>query len=382
MKGLRLLTSVLSLFSSWVLFAASSEQIQYEGLETFIQEWVDQKQVVGASVVVVKSGVVGFAKSYGVRKLGSKERVDLNTVFQLGSVTKTFTASLFATSALKNKMSLDAKLIAHKKGIHPDTRIKHLLSHSSGIESPGWNIKIESGYTRSQLFQSLIKLQQKKPGEVFSYNNFAYSLLEEEINATLGMPYSNAIQSFILNPLEMNRTTVGYEVFSRQENRAYPHVFTPKKRIEVRSRFSKNYHNTVVSSAGINSSGNDMGKFLSFLMGDYPQLASRKDLELFHTKVITAPDAKKWLKSHFQEPFGSYYGYGWRILQKGDDTIVFHGGWVGGFCNIIAIVPKKNIGIAILNNNENSFAMKTALYFLSEVLGSEWKTKMVLNKKK
>ena len=89
-----------------------------------------------------------------------------------------------------------------------------------------------------------------------------------------------------------------------------------------------------------------------------------------HEPLILAPDAKAWLREVIKAPFESFYGYGWRVLEKGGERIVFHGGWVGGFCSFIGFLPKDRVGIVVLNNSESPYALKTGMNFLLDVIAS------------
>lgn len=339
----------------------------YKMLNELVHDWLDRGHIVGSAIVVVRSGKVTFAKAYGVTKHGEKNPVDLDTVFPIGSITKTFTATLFATTPLKTLLALDTQVQNNKIKVLQGTLIKNLLSHTSGFSKSDWNAKIESGWSRDQMLDTLAKSPQKTPGSYFSYNNLAFSLLENEIASTLKIPFNASIRKYIIEPLDIKRTSIGFEDFAKQNNRAYPHIWTDRKTIVPRSEYSQKYHDTVSSSAGVNSSANDLAKFLLLQMGAFPNIAAPADLRILHQSVVEAADAKVWFKDIVKAPFKSFYGYGWRVVEKGGKRIVFHGGFLGGFMNFIAFSPEDDVGIIVLNNSESPFAATTAMKFLTNI---------------
>jgi beta-lactamase class C len=175
-----LLVLLFIIFCTANSFAAHDAlSIPLKKLDQHIQSQVQQEKCVGCAVAVVYQGKIVFIKAYGVRKKGEKASVDLNTVFQLGSVSKPISASLVALLQKQKLLSVKNAVTAYYPHVLPTTKIQHLLSHTSGYDRAGWNNKIEAGQTRSQLLTQLAKSKQKTPGETFDYHNLGYSLIEE-----------------------------------------------------------------------------------------------------------------------------------------------------------------------------------------------------------
>jgi beta-lactamase class C len=360
-------------FSVWLAIFLSSAPIKprvyspppttYTHIEKHFSDAIKRGLLVGGAVVVIKNGRVDFIGSFGHRKKGEPARVDDGTIFQLGSLSKPVTASLFAAAIKQKRLSLDTPLKTPKITL-PHIRARHLLSHTAGFNRAGWNWQIEHGTTRDQLLERLKKATPVPPGEKFDYHNFAFSLVEEIIAQAFQSPFKVALRTHLFAPLGMTRTSIGMSDLRSETNRAWPHEPTKQGRFQPSSDYSYRYHDSVASAAGVNASIKDVAKFLQLQLGQFPTVASAADLQAFWTPVIFSPDAQGWFKNRLKGPYECHYGYGWRLLLRGNDTLVFHGGWLKGFRNFMVFNPKTRNGVCVLSNTESNFAFYTALKFL------------------
>jgi CubicO group peptidase (beta-lactamase class C family) len=202
------------------LFSVSADPLSLplKKLDQYIQRQVKQEKVIGCAVAVVSNGKAVFLKAYGVRKKGKKEPTTPETVFQLGSLSKTITASLVALLQKEGRVSLQDSVSKYYSHLLPATQLQHLLNHTSGYSRTGWNQKIEAGQTRNQLLQLLAKCQQDTPGETYDYHNVVYSLLQEVVEKSCQQSFKEALMQRLFHPLRMTRTSVGYDDFDKQQN--------------------------------------------------------------------------------------------------------------------------------------------------------------------
>lgn len=335
-------------------------------LDQHIQSQVQQEKAIGCAVTVVSEGKIVFMKAYGSRKKGAQAPIDLNTMFQLGSISKPISASLVALLQKQNLLSVETAVAQYYPHVLPKTTIQHLLSHTSGYSRVGWNQKIEAGTTRSKLLTLLSSSTQNTLGETFDYHNLAYSLLEEVVAKTSQQSFKEALIERLLRPLGMNTASVGYADFETQSNRAWPHQENENHRWKPSKNYSHFYHEAVCASAGVNANIKDIGTFLQFQMNGHPEILTRQDLEKFHMPIAAAPDALAWFQGLTSGAVQSYYGQGWRILDYHNGRLVFHGGFLKGFGNFLGFLPERNIGIVILHNAEGRFSLKTAMMFFDQ----------------
>jgi len=345
-------------------------------LESYIQTEMRKHGYPGCAVAVVHQGKVVLLKGFGNTKKGSVERINADTVFQLGSVSKPVTATLIARLQQKGSLKVTAPITRYIQSFlakdfeqNRNLKIWHLLSHTTGWGRHGFNQQIESKVTRPLLLKNLQKsLPLGLVGRHYDYHNVAFSLIEDVVTSAEKQPFTAVLKNELFKPLNMYRTTSSWGELMAQKNRAWPHVRDKNNRIRPLSQYSKHYYEAVCSAAGINSSVRDMSAFLRLQMGDFPQILGKDSLRIFHSPHIKAPDAQPRFQEYRDKGVSSYYGLGWRLVDIGGERIVYHGGWLKGFTNFLAFLPKHQVGIVILHNAESRFAIKASMSFFDAYL--------------
>jgi len=166
------------------------------------------------TVLVVSKGKVVFSKGYGFKNVKDSTYNDINTIYQLGSVTKQFTAAIILQLQEQKKLSVQDKLSKY----YPDypqgdkITIENLLTHTSGIFNYTNSREFMSnGATRSSTEEKMVALFKDKPldfepGSKWSYSNSGYSLLGYIIEKVTGKPYEQVVRERIFNPLHMSHS--------------------------------------------------------------------------------------------------------------------------------------------------------------------------------
>lgn len=360
----------------WMVFyianiAVSASSVSPEALKKLddhVKKKIYEGKAIGCAIAVLDHDKVVFLKTYGVKKKGTQEKIDANTIFQIGSISKPITATVLAILHKSGGLNVHDSAQIHLPYLDPETKIHHILAHTTGYNRMGWNNKIESSVFRPQLLKELIATPcLRKPGKEFDYHNVVYSLLEEILECSQKLSFKDIVYERLFKPLGMKRATVGYDDFIKQDNKAWPHTIGNKsKKFYPSKSYSKLYHGAVASAAGVNASVTDMISFLRLQMIGDDNLLSKEDLELFHQPHTSAPDLFLWLKDEMKGKLRSYYGLGWRIVENDTCRVVFHGGYVKGFISFIGFLPDKKIGIIVLHNGQNIFSAETGIRFLSD----------------
>ena len=182
----------------------------------------------GASIAIQVKGRIIFEKGYGLANVQTKEKNNANTNFNIGSITKQFTALSILQLAKKKQLSLNDKLVKYFPGFNKKTgnsiTIRQMLTHSSGLVD-------HYGFTDTNIIKHAIDkdvLEAVKncdstyfpPGSQYRYSNTAYCLLGLIIEKVSGQPYATYIRQHIFQPLAMNRSEV-LKIGDPIENRAY-----------------------------------------------------------------------------------------------------------------------------------------------------------------
>lgn len=343
-------------------------------LESLVHASMLKKKVPGMAVAVVSKGKIMYARGFGVRAIGQPDPVNLKTLFQIGSISKAISSTLIAILNRQQKISLD-----YPVGWIPGTTLRHVLSHTTGMPSTGFNALIERGGSPLEAQGKLQGiLPEEEPGKKFAYHNVVYNLLADIIENHRGGSFEWVLQRELLQPLQMTSTSSTWKAFMSQENRVAVHVLRKvggkgKKgkrgqTVAQKIPYRKEYTN-FPAAGGFSSNIHDMALFLAALMGARPDVLSPEDLEEFTRPVIHTPDQWHRTRNHRDRITETYYGLGWRHMVFAGHPVVFHGGWLRGFSAMLAFLPEQQVGIVILQNAESSLAFHLSMQFFDWVLG-------------
>ncbi len=325
---------------------------QYDG---FIQQAIDNSLAPGAAVVIVKDSSIVFLKGFGYRNAITKDPVDEHTIFRLGSVSKCFASVLSGMLVQENIFKWDDQVVHYLPRFALKTKeqtqgvsLRHLLSHTTGLPYHAFTNLVEEGNSLDTMVYHLRELDLLgKPGELYSYQNVAYSIIGQVIQSATGKSYEAMMQEKIFTPLHMTRASLNYNAISKEKNMALPHRHAGPG--WMANALSTTYYN-VGPAGGINASISDMGLFLASLTRDHnPLLDSINGQQIFHPFVKASAKNRHFYS--WKRPTSAYYGMGWRIINFKDDVVYYHGGYVNGFRSEIAIHPKDHIAICVLVNS-------------------------------
>ncbi len=324
--------------------------------EGFIKTALANRQAPGAAVAVVKDTSIIFLKGYGLRNTRKSDSVDTHTIFRLGSVSKSVTATLASVLVKEGLLHWDDPVIKYL----PDFKLKseeatrrltlrHLLSHTIGLPYHAFTIMVEDHAPFDTLVDHLKDLDLiGKPGEIYSYQNVGFSLIGKVIEKATGKKLEEVFMDKLFRPLGMTGASASYEKIMQRNNVAMPHYLTKPDRI------SSTYY-SVAPAGGINASIQDMGLWLKALMGSNPRVLSPHELnEIFRPQIkAIARNHNFWQWKRVRQ---SYYGLGWRIITFNTDTIYYHGGFVNNYRCEVAVNQRKKIAIALLVNSPGRLA--------------------------
>jgi beta-lactamase class C len=335
-------------------------------LDAYFKKAVATGNIVGAGVSIVKGDSIIFSDGYGKRKSGGNAKVDGETIFRLGSLSKGFAGVLAADLENEGKLHWTDKV----RDFIPDFRLgddtntgkitlAHILSHTSGTPYHSFTNLVDAGIPIAEIAKRFKEIKPiSVPGALYSYQNAMFSLSGEMMKKVTGEDITEALQHRFFTPLGMCSTTTDYETLSKSPNVAMPHV---RARRGWRStRLTDSYHNAI-AAGGINASAADMAKWMRFLLGHNPEIMEKADLaEAFDPQV----EVNAGYKYYYRWPghLRSYYGFGWRIHKfeeqenNEEKTIWHHGGSVNHFRNEIAVYPEADTGICVLLNSNSRLA--------------------------
>lgn len=327
----------------------------------------DKHGTPGAAVAIVIDSTTYLLKGYGVKTAGTNNLVNEETQFRLASVSKGFSSILTGLFVEKGLIQWNDPLARYinnfhaKPAIYTDSiTISHILSHTAGYPYQAYSTLIEDGLQRDSLFKALenIKLA-RRPGEIHSYQNVAYDLIEPVLESTTGQSFGALMQENIFDPLGMHQASITYEAMHNSSNRASAHLSNGRRYVPV--SISPDYYN-VAAAGGINASIKDMSQYMKALLGYREDVIPKEVLDKVFTPQIRT-HVKSYGFSRFERHRKGNYGLGWRIVEYPDDTIVYHNGYANGFKSAIALNRTDNISICILTNAPGSFSSNMVVDF-------------------
>ncbi|TDX86934.1 serine hydrolase domain-containing protein [Epilithonimonas xixisoli] len=286
---------------------------------------LEDKRFHSVSIAVLKDGK-STIKHFGELTIGKGNKPNNSTLYELASVTKTFTGYIAAKAVLDKKLNLDDIRI-YLDEAYPNLEfkgepitIKHLITHTSGF--PNMPPKSEN---KKAFFEGLklIKIETK-PGEIYSYSNTAPELTAYILEKVYQKPFEELVIEFVLKPNKMNQTK-----FTLNENDRTRLVKGYNDKNELMPNFNRTLWGGI---SGLHSTAPDLVKYMK--------------LQLDQSNPIVNQSHKKLHK----EGSDFWEGYHWYIIENDNQLIYRHHGGIYGMQNWFVIYPKENIGISILTN--------------------------------
>jgi beta-lactamase class C len=332
-----------------------------DNYDQYFDNGMRESQTPGAGVVIVKDGKVVFMRGYGVKVTGTRDSVDAGTVFRVGSLSKGFAGVLTGILVQRGILNWNERVqdrfpefSLRDKAQAGRMEIRHILSHTTGLPYHAYTNLVERGYDLRTIVRNYFPGAPivGKEGAYYSYQNAAYCVIEEVMRAATGQSYQDLLLENILRPAGMVRASCDYESMHHCADKALPHFQTRAGEWRADS-ITERYYN-FAAAGGVNASVQDMGEWLKVLLGYRPDIVADSTLDYVFTPVIKT-DKERRLFPHWINREDASYAIGWRVLNVGDRTIIYHGGYVNGFKCEIAFDRKEKIGICALFNAHTPF---------------------------
>jgi serine-type D-Ala-D-Ala carboxypeptidase/endopeptidase len=346
----------LSLTLLLVLPAAVGAQAHFPpsaDLSDMLRFLVEDKATPGIVLGILEAN--GSTRVVTAGSAGTKAPISEKTVFEIGSINKTFTGTLLADMVAKKEVALDDPISKYlPKGVTAPTRngreitLLQLATHRSGLPRLPDNHKPAdpqnpyADYTIEKLYAFLSKHQLRRdPGAEGEYSNLGFGLLGHLLARAAGTSYQDLVRTRILKPLGMTMTGWALDgALGQAMSKGYA------KEQVVPYWFATE---AIEGAGGLRSNLADMMKYLRAQVGP-PRTSLERAMRDAHVEraAISATAA---------------IGLGWQIAKSGGRTFVIHGGGTGGFSTYIGFDPDKRVGFVMLTNT-TSFRDDIGMDFL------------------
>jgi CubicO group peptidase (beta-lactamase class C family) len=336
-------------------FAAPSEA----SLDTSVQRAMKEFQVPGVAVSVVHDGAVVYSAGHGVVENESSAPVDDQTLFQIGSVSKAFTAASLALLVDAGELQWDDPVIdhlpefrMHDPWVTREFTIRDLLTHRSGLPLGAGDLLMfpEGKTTRDEIIHAMRFL---KPAtsfrSAFAYDNLLYIIAGEVVARVAGMPFEEFLEQRLLAPLGMGDCSATLERADPAATLATPHMLVEGALEATGSRIT----GVAAAAGGINCSARSMARWMSFVLSrgltaEGERLISEEQFAQL-LKPVTLLSAPGYLVEHA----GSYlnaYALGWNVSTFYGQQSLSHGGGVWGMTTFLMILPGQGLAVFASGN--------------------------------
>ena len=341
----------------FIVFTSSQvlAQGQQDKMDNLLTAYAKENKLNG-TVLVAQKGNILYQKGFGYKNAEQKVPVDVNTVFQTGSITKQITAAVIMQLQQEGKLSVKDKLSKYFTGFANGDKItiEHLLTHTSGIynyTNDTARMKEDVTLHRSQAeMLALFKGYPAdfEPGTDFNYSNSGYSILGYIIEKVAKKPYEQVVRERILQPLGM--TNSGFD---------FTHLQSPAK---AKGYFAvkgeKVYPAPIVDST------------IAYAAGAL--YSTVNDLYKWERAIYTDQILKQESWKAVFTPYKRKYGYGWTIDSTHGRLTTAHSGGIHGFASYLLRFPQEELVVIVMDNTSGTNLAKIARSLAAIVLNEPY----------
>jgi CubicO group peptidase (beta-lactamase class C family) len=289
-----------------------------------------------------------FLAGFGITSLEHPLPVSEDTLFQIGSITKTYVATAVMRLVEMAKLELDTPIRTYLPGLKlrdeaaaAQVTMRHLLTHTGGWVGDYFDDFGLGEDALAKMVAKMADLPQLTPlGEVWSYNNSGFYLAGRVIEVVTGASFETAMVELVLDPLGLDRSfffaddvithrfAVGHEVVDKQPKVARPWAVG----------------RAIHPAGGIICTVKDLLRYARFHMGDGTapggtRLLSQESLDLMQTPMFPSTGL-------------SMMGLTWSITTVDGTKMISHGGGTNGQATLLRIVPSSKFAVAVLTNSD------------------------------
>lgn len=348
-------------------------------IDSTYEKLIEKHKVVGTSIAIVDQGELVYATGYGFQDKEKEVKASANSVYRIGSCTKSFTALSLMQLQEAGKIDIKEPIQTYLPAIKIQSRfndpnpiaIRNILSHSSGLPSDMLNgFFCDNPPSMDWVIQELNKMTMSAPaGYQHAYSNIGYGLLGKLISEASGLSYAEYLEKEIFQPLGMKDSWVEFEP---NRDALYARAYFDGELVKepmIRDQAAGLIHSSVV----------DMGEYLKMLLGD-GQLGSNRiassasiaEMEADALTDLTLKTSDQW-------------GYG--LISKeinivtDEDSItsevIGHGGDTWCYHADFQYIPDLGIGAVILTNTDKGVRVRSASrllkLYMKEAYGKQLK---------
>ena len=358
--GRALLLAVITLTLLTTPLPAQTADSRLDGFDPWVESVMAEWKVPGLGVAIVEDGEIVYAKGYGWRNVEQQLPVTADTLFAIGSNTKSFTATLLAMYVDEGALAWDAPIrtVLPEFHLHDPVATEQmtavdLLSHRSGLPRHDlyW---LATGKTRTELMAGLHHLEPSASfRSKYQYQNLMFLTAGVVAERIGGKSWEVLVEERILRPLGMERAN--FSVDGMQQDDDFSYGYGAQQEIE---RVPFRNIDAIGPAGSINTSARELARYVLFHLaygkvGD-TQLLKEESARLMQLPqmVMTGPQRER-LKDG-PEISDPSYGLGLMVGGYRGRKHISHGGGIDGFISAMEWLPDEQIGVVALSNTSHT----------------------------
>jgi len=329
-------------------------------LDPTVAQVMKDWKVPGLALAVVQNGKVILVKGYGLRDRERNLPVTPQTLFAIGSITKSFTVTTLGTLVDEGKLDWDKPVRDYLPGftLYNELLTEHLttrdmVTHRSGLPRHDL-VWYSSDFSRADLVRRLRYLEPSKDlRQTYQYNNLMFMTAGYLAAQILGTTWEVAVRQRVLDPLGMTHTNLSVNDSPKSPDFGQPYGLNKVNGEEVVTRIPFHNIDQIGPAGSINSCAEDMARYLLFHM-NRGKFEGKQILSENNASQMQSPQMVIQGEPEFKEEGTSSYGMAFSISTYRGHKIVEHGGAIDGFRALLAFLPQDNVGAVALINLDGS----------------------------
>jgi CubicO group peptidase (beta-lactamase class C family) len=339
--------------------AAAAAPPSKSSIDEAVQRTLERFRSPGMSVSVVYDGKTWYSAGHGIREAGRSDRVDDETLFQIGSVSKAFTAATLALLADEGKLGWDDRVIDHlpefrmyDPWVTREFTIRDLLTHRSGLPLGAGDLLIfpDGKTSRDEIVRALRHLKPASSfRSKFDYDNLLYIVAGEVVARVSGKSFDDFLEQRLLQPLGMSDCRATLERVPAGAATATPHMLVDGELATTTSRITA----TSAGAGGINCSARSMARWLAFMLNEGVTPEGERLLSETNFAQLVGPVTLLPAPGYLAEYAGAHlnaYALGWNVSTFYGEPILAHAGGVWGMTTFAMLFPRRGLAIFASNN--------------------------------
>jgi len=345
---------------------ASMIQQRERTLNDVVDQAMRRLHVPGVAIGILRSDGVEETTAVGVTSIDNPVPVDADTLFQIGSITKTFTATAVMRLIEAGRLDLEApvhqylpELRLADAEVTAKITLRHLLTHTAGFIGDDF---MDTGRGDDALARYVARMhelpQVTPPGDLFSYCNAGFALVGRIVEVVTGQTYEQAIHRLVLGPLQMTDSSFEpHEVLLHRFVVGHTSPFDDSGEVQIARPWA--LARAANAAGGLTSSVRDLLKYARLHLNGPAGVLSEQSRVLMRSPLAAAGN------------FADSVGVAWMLRTIDGTRIVEHSGGTHGQQTTLKLVPDRNFAVAILTNSSRGSELhgQLANRILSDYLG-------------